>query len=148
MGSANGETDIGTMLRRNAVALISLTVALSGLGYNTWRNETTEAHRNTRQAAFMMLAQLGELQQLVDQRFYGGRRDDLNRINGWGKVSALRDMSALVSPLAAQRAQVLFGTWEERLPALDQGDAGAERAISGAVRATREQVMAELMALR
>ena len=42
-------------LRRNAVALISLVVALSSLGYNTWRNEQTEANRNERQAAFEVL---------------------------------------------------------------------------------------------
>ena len=41
-------------LRRHAVALISLAVALFGTSYNTWRNQTTEAHRNTRAAAFMV----------------------------------------------------------------------------------------------
>ena len=42
-------------LRSNAVALISLTVALSSLGYNTWRNERTEHNRNIRAAAFEIL---------------------------------------------------------------------------------------------
>lgn len=37
-------------IRNNAVALISLVVALAALGYNTWRNERTEANRNLRAA--------------------------------------------------------------------------------------------------
>jgi len=29
-------------IQRNLLAIISLAVAISALGYNTWRNETTE----------------------------------------------------------------------------------------------------------
>jgi hypothetical protein len=39
------------------VALLSLAIALASLGYNTWRNETTESHRNARQAGFVVLDQ-------------------------------------------------------------------------------------------
>ena len=144
------EADGGILrsVRRNAVALISLTVALCGLGYNTWRNETTESHRNVRQAAFVMLAQLGELQLLVDQRFYGGRRDDANRINCWGRVAMLRDMGQLVSGNTATHTQALAATWEQRLPGLDAGNADAEHAISASIASAREQVMQELLMLR
>jgi len=41
----NGQGGLG-QLRRNIVALISLTIAISSLGYNTWRNEHTEDNRN------------------------------------------------------------------------------------------------------
>ena len=41
-------TTVGRQLRDNAVALISLVVALGSLGYNTWRNERTEHNRNVR----------------------------------------------------------------------------------------------------
>jgi len=37
-------------IRNNMVALISLLIALSALGYNTWRNELTERNRNIRDA--------------------------------------------------------------------------------------------------
>ena len=69
------------VLRRNLIAFISLAVALFGLSYNTWRNETTEAQRNTRTAAFRMIEELGEFQQLVDARHYGGDLSETNRIN-------------------------------------------------------------------
>jgi hypothetical protein len=135
-------------LARHAVALISLFVALSGLGYNTWRNETTEQHRNTRQAAFVMLEELGRLQQLVDRRFYAGRRDDESRIAAWGKVALLRDMSPLVSESASLEAHALADIWRMKLEALDAGRPEAEEAISASIGAVRSQVLADLLALR
>ena len=61
---------IRQQIHNNAVALISLFIALSSLAYNTWRNETTEEQRNVRHAAFRVLESLGELQQVVDFRHY------------------------------------------------------------------------------
>lgn len=37
---------IREQLCRNTVALISLVIAVGSLGYNTWRNETTEAQQS------------------------------------------------------------------------------------------------------
>jgi hypothetical protein len=134
-------------LRRHAVALISLFVALTGLGYNTWRNESTEAHRNIRQAAFVMLEQLGELQQVVDQRYYAGKANDINRIQGWGKIALVRDMSMLISADTSREASRLYGVWRNQLERMDTGDPEAERQISRAIMATREQVLRDLEAL-
>lgn len=145
--TATREGGFRAALRRHAVALISLCVALSGLGYNTWRNETTEAQRNIRQAAFAMLEQLGELQQVVDQRYYAGRTSDLNRIAGWGKAALVRDLGMLVSDTASQQASQLFAVWQEQLARMDDGDPAAEREISAAIRGVREQVLRDLEAL-
>jgi len=49
---------IRQQVRNNAVALISLLIALTSLGYNTWRNERTEHNRNSRTAAFEILTSL------------------------------------------------------------------------------------------
>jgi len=51
-------------IRANSVAVISLMTALIALSYKTWRNETTEAQRNVRRAAFRSVENLSELQQL------------------------------------------------------------------------------------
>ena len=135
-------------VKRNIVAIISLVVALAGLSYNTWRNESTEAHRNVRQGAFAMLEQLGQLQQLVDQRFYAGKKDDVNRITCWGKVALMRDTAPLVSESARQQAERLFQVWSEQLEAMDEGDAAAEKKISDQIAALRTLLIAELKALR
>jgi len=51
-------------VRRNMVALISLAIAVTGLGYNTWRNEASEHNRNQRLVSIELLLMLGDLQQL------------------------------------------------------------------------------------
>ncbi len=58
-------TTIRQQLRNNAVALISLAVALTSLAYNTWRNERTEHNRNVRTATFEILTKLAELERVV-----------------------------------------------------------------------------------
>ena len=135
-------------LRRNAISFISLFVALSGLGYNTWRNETTEAHRNVREASFRVLEEIGELQQVVDQRYYAGKRSDVNRITGWGKAALVRDMGMLVSPATSKQTARLFATWQTQLERMDAGEANAEREISAAIAAVREQVLRDLETLQ
>lgn len=136
------------LLRQNALALIGLMVALFGLGYNTWRNETTEHHRNVRQSAFVALGALGEVQQLADTRFFGGQQDEANRIAIWGRITLIRDVATLVSVEADERAKKLFDTWSSQSQAFDEGDAAAEKALAGAVRETRAQVLRDLQRLK
>ncbi|HEY6280496.1 MAG TPA: hypothetical protein VIW72_01710 [Burkholderiales bacterium] len=45
-------------LKANAVAIISLFVALSGLTYNTWRDKIIEENRSVRIASFEVLKNL------------------------------------------------------------------------------------------
>ena len=56
---------LSEQLSRHSVAVVSLLVALTALGYNTWRNEQTEQNRNIRQAGFEMLLHIGELQRIT-----------------------------------------------------------------------------------
>ena len=141
-------TSFSASVRRNAVALISLAVALFGTSYNTWRNQTTEAHRNTRAAAFMVLDALGQLQEISDRRFYGGDHSYANRIEGWGKVSVVRDMASLVSAETQRDANALFDSWKSHSDELDAGEKPAEEAIATAIAAMRSQVLQDLHELQ
>jgi hypothetical protein len=134
-------------VRRHAVALISLAVALFGTSYNTWRNQTTEVHRNTRAAAFMVLDALGQLQEIADRRRYDGDRSDANRIGGWGKVSAVRDLAPLISHESETGAGALFDAWKDNVDKLDANDDAAEAAITDSIVHLREGILAELKAL-
>jgi len=136
------------LVRQNALALVSLFIALFGLGYNTWRNETTEHHRNVRQSAFIALDALGEVQQLADTRFFGAEHSEANRIAIWGRVTLVRDIATLVSADTAERADALFTAWSGNAAAFDNGDAEAERAVAVAIREARAQVLADLQRLR
>ena len=135
-------------LRRNAVALISLTVAIFSTSYNTWRNQTTESHRNVREASFKLLEECGELQQLAQHRYFGGDHSQMNWIAGWGKATLIRDMAPLVSPTVQTRADRLFAVWKENAGELDSGQGESEQAIEAALGEVTDAARAELLTLR
>ncbi|MFU8814776.1 MAG: hypothetical protein ACNA7W_05490 [Pseudomonadales bacterium] len=138
----------GEQFNLNWLALLGLLIALFGLGYNTYRNETTESQRNTRQAAFLALEALGELQQLADTRFFGNDTSEINRIAIWGKVIVIRDFTTLVSPAAQQGGRSLFEIWSTQAEAFDAGDRDAERQLADAIRELRSTVMEDIRRLR
>ena len=99
-------------IRSNSVALISLSVALIALSYNTWRNETTESQRNIRQASFRVLESLGELQEVADYRYYyfpfeetHGREGEL-RLRGDGSHSDAAKIAEKELATAVKQARV------------------------------------------
>ncbi len=137
---------IPEQLRRNAVAIISLLVALSSLAYNTWRNEQTETNRNVRHAAFEMLVRLGELQQIADHLHYGNDSDRGNPITGWGYVGVVRDLAMVMPRDVQDSADSLFKAWDAHWDGLGKDEA-AISAITMAIKRTREAVVEELESL-
>jgi hypothetical protein len=135
-------------VRRNAVALISLAVALFSTSYNTWRNQTTEAHRNVREASFKVLELSAELQQVAQQRYFGADHSSANWIAGWGKATLIRDIAPLISPAARERADALFLTWQQRAAELDSGSGDCEKTIESAIDALSGELREELLQLR
>ena len=118
-------------LRRNAVALISLVVALTSLGYSTWRNEHSEYNRNQRQASFEILAKLGDLQELVFLNHY-----DCNVIlrgnprTGWVMVQTIQDLTLALEDMAPQSAAALKDVWQSNWVGLEYVDEDACRSRS------------------
>lgn len=131
-------------VRRNAVALISLFVALSSLGYNTWRNELTEHNRNQRQSAFEILLKLGELQQVVFHSHYD--RDIAGKGNprtGWAYVLLVNDLAnVLQSPMPAMTAE-LQAVWGDRWSDLGSDQESAD-AILAAIDSVRTETLRQL----
>jgi hypothetical protein len=110
----NERNRIIDQLRRNAVALISLVIAVSSLSYNTWRNEKTEDNRNQRFAAFEILLKLGELQQVVFHHHYDKDTSDKgNPRTGWTYVLTVRDLSRVLHPPLPDTADKLLAVWSE-----------------------------------
>lgn len=156
---------IRDQLKRNAVALISLVIAITSLGYNTWRNEHTERNRNLRFASFEILLKLGELEDLVFVNAYdcnaslrGGPR------TGWTKLLTIEDLSYVLEDEMPRHVAGLRDAWEERSPALDFESAesctsarqdaarrdwleSAAQDISAAINLVREDVRGVLYAL-
>jgi hypothetical protein len=147
---------IRKQIHNNAVALISLFIAVSSLAYNTWRNETTEEQRNVRHASFRVLENLGELQQVSDMRFYylpfeGNTQSEGDlRIRGFGNAAMINDLMMLMPAPAPAAGDALHSQWNEHFDALDDlgadgnhtaGAREAERLVTQAIRDARQAVL-------
>ncbi len=73
-------------------------IALTGLAYNTWRNEQTEANRNVRTAGVEVLLKLGELDRVVFFSHYDHDQIGGNPRLGWAYVLTIRDLGSLTGP--------------------------------------------------
>ena len=131
--------NVGQQVRSNAVALISLAVALTALGYNTWRNERTEHNRNIRVAAFEVLTQLGELQVVVNSAFYGKGSDRMDPMTGWGRVALITDLSQLLPAPAPQRAKELHRVWQANWESLTDSEDSVEH-VTTEIDQSRESI--------
>jgi hypothetical protein len=138
---------IRSQLQSNAIALISLVVALGGLGYNTWRNERTEHNRNIRQAAFQQLVALGQLKQLVYHAHYDHDASSGNPRTGWAYVETIQDFGAAMPEPVPMHAMALLNAWRDHWEGLGSSDADAD-AIIDALDADRAAVVATLRSLR
>jgi hypothetical protein len=134
-------------VRRNAVALISLLVALSTLSYNTWRNEQSEENRNHRQAAFEILLKLNQLQQVIFHRRYDADETDKgNPRLGWTIVLTISDLSQLLNPPLPAKAELLKQTWGATWESLGEDQDSVDEVL-GAVDIMRDDTLHLLRAL-
>ena len=141
-------TSVRQQLRDNAVALISLVVALSSLAYNTWRNERTEHNRNVRTAAFEVLTKLAELERVVFLAQYDRDVAGGNPRTGWTYVLVIADLSAVVpAPVPAQAAE-LQRVWRGNWESLGKEDETAVDHIDDAIKKLRETTLGTLRSLR
>jgi len=119
---------IKEQLRRNAVALISLAVAVTSLGYNTWRNEASEHNRNQRVIAIEILLRLSEVQQVVLDRRYGKEEDGKSSLRkGWVIALTIKDISLVATGSLPETADRLFAVWQHDSGSLGYSDDAKER---------------------
>ncbi|MFK7957188.1 MAG: hypothetical protein AB8B96_13920 [Lysobacterales bacterium] len=112
---------ISDQIQRNAVALISLFIALCSLGYNTWRNETTETQRNVRQASFELIEHLEQFQSVVNAMVYPTPRRVELWVDGWGEVKACQTLSTLLPAPIPDTLDTLVAEWSQSVDVL-RGD--------------------------
>lgn len=118
---ANTNDGIIDQIKRNAVALVSIIIAVSSLSYNTWRNEETEENRNQRLASFEVLLKLNELQQVIFHSYYDKDSSDKgNPRTGWTYVLTVRDLSRIMHPPLPAAADKLHAVWGENWAGLDE----------------------------
>lgn len=127
----NEQHGILEQVRRNAVALISLVIAISSLSYNTWRNEETEENRNQRFASFQILIKLNELQQVIFYSHYDNDSVDKgNPRTGWTHVLTVRDFSRVLSPPLPVAADELLVVWGDNWAGMSEKKKNMELIMS------------------
>lgn len=130
-------TTIREQIRRNMVALISLAVAVTGLGYNTWRNEASEHNRNQRLVSIELLLMLADVHQLTQDAHWGDSEDRATILRqGWSKVMTIKDLAQIAEGSVPSSATNLWKTWGADYKALGT-DFAAEKRIADAVDAVR-----------
>ena len=120
--------------------MFSLVVALTALGYNTWRNELTEHNRNVRQAGFEMLIHVAKLQQITYLAHYDRDVVDGNPRKGWAEVLVLKDLAMLMPEPAPMRTDELAEAWGQNWEKLGR-DPESVAAIDGAIDKLRAGIL-------
>ncbi|MFK7794365.1 MAG: hypothetical protein AB8B89_03360 [Gammaproteobacteria bacterium] len=128
-------------LRTNAVAIISLIVALSGLGYNTWRNESTESNKNIREAGFFMMQELTELQEVVLYARFDSDDERGDIKSGWSHVLAVKDISYAMPEPVQQDAIALSLAWQQNAHGLESDHDGSYQIIDQAIDLVKKQII-------
>lgn len=141
-------TTVRDQLRNNAVALTSLLIALTSLGYNTWRNERTEHNRNIRAAAFEILARLADFERVVFLAHYDRDKVSGNPRTGWSYIIVINDLAQVMPGTVQPRAIALRDTWRGNWEELDKdGDAAIDR-LDQDITKLREATLDSLRSLR
>ena len=138
---------IWKQVRRNAVALLSLVIALSTLSYSTWRNEKTEENRNHRMAAFEILLKLNEFQQVVFHRRYDQDQTDKgNPRLGWAYVLTIRDLSQLLEAPIPEQSETFVLIWGDNWAELGDKQENVDRVLAS-IDDMREEMLQLLRSL-
>ncbi|MDH3350796.1 MAG: hypothetical protein OEM51_04565 [Gammaproteobacteria bacterium] len=133
--------------RRNAVAIISLAVAITGLSYNTWRNEASEDNRTQRLVSIEVLMRLADLQRLVWHHHWDKDTEDRGNLRtGWTLVLVIKDISQILGDPLPESTQALWRIWGEHADTLENSRA-AETAIIDAINVVRADALALLQEL-
>ena len=129
-------------LRTNSVAIISLIVALSGLAYNTWRNESTESNKNIREAGFFMMQELTELQEVVLYARFDNNDERGNIKSGWSHVLAVKDISYAMPESVQQDAMALSLVWQQHAQDISSSQDDGYHNIDQAIDKVKKQIIA------
>jgi O-succinylbenzoate synthase len=141
------EDEIKTRLKvYQATAIFSVLFALVGFSYNVWRMEVTEHNSNVRSAAFELLLQLAELEQLVYAAHYDKDPQRGNPRDGWVKVGLIADLSHSCGDSARDAASDLRSTWSANWQQLSTERRAADAVVAG-IDVTRGEVQGVLSLL-
>ncbi|GAC34159.1 hypothetical protein [Paraglaciecola polaris] len=134
-------------LRRNLVALISLSVAVTSLSYATWRNEVTEFNRNQRHGGFEVLIKLNELQLVVfHNRYDQTLQDKGNPRLGWAYVLTIQDLAQVLQAPMPDKSAALVQVWSDNWQSIGDEQSSVD-AILNQIEVMRAETLSMLREL-
>jgi hypothetical protein len=140
--------NIRGQIQKNALALISLSVALFSVSHSTWRNERTEYNRNIRAATFQMLAKLADFERVVFLAHYDRDRTNGSPRIGWTDVIVINDLASVAPAPLQFKADRLRATWRDNWEHLDADDESSVDRIEAAIEDLRQSTLMVLRGLR
>jgi len=90
-----------------------MVVAVIGFSYNAWRMELTEDNNNIRTAAFEVLTELSELEQILYSAHYDKNLVEGSPRKAWVKVGLIVDLSGLIDPEVEKNSIQLKQHWAD-----------------------------------
>ena len=130
-------------IREWILPLTSLTVALTALWYNTWRNEMSEHNRNVRTAGFEIIKELSRLQLVANYAHYDQDDKQGNPITGWGQILLIEDLAMVMPEPVQTQAAKLHEQWEKHVEHLVESEKDND-AVIAEISHTRELVLVSL----
>ena len=94
-----------------ATALLSLVLAVVGFSYNAWRLERSEDNSNLRSAAFQLLSELSEFEQIIYASHYDQNQVEGSPRRGWVKAGLIDDLGMLMGEDVALSSAELKAQW-------------------------------------
>ncbi len=111
-------------------SVFSMVFAVLGFGYNAWRMEITEDNSNIRTAAFEVLTELSEMQQMIYAAHYDKDLQEGSPRKIWVKVGLIVDLSGLISAQVETEAMQLESVWSESWQQLNSDETKALALVS------------------
>jgi hypothetical protein len=134
-------------VKDNLVAIISLVVAVAALSHDTWRNDLTEKNRNLRQAAFMTLSQLSDLQLVINYMHYQPENPMGNLFIAWGHIAQIGDLAKLLPEPVPSKINGLIEVWKKDYQEIGKKEEATEE-ISQQIDTSRQAVFDVIYKLR
>jgi hypothetical protein len=141
-------TPLREQLRKNAMAIASMVVALVGFSYNTWRDERTEYNRNVRAAGFEILTRLADFERVVFLAHYDRDKINGNPRTGWSYVIVINDLAEIVPGTVQPRAVALRDAWRANWERLGTEDETAGDRVDAGIADLRQATLEALHSLR
>jgi hypothetical protein len=135
-------------VRSNALALVSLLVALFSVSYGTWRDERTEYNRNIRAATFEILTKLSDFERTVFLAHYDHDAASGNPRIGWTDVIVIHDLATVAPTVLESKAVTLRDVWRDNWEHLGNEDDASVEHIEAAIEDLRQATLGTLRGLR